>query len=251
MFILSKIFAIFLNPLIWIFLCLFFIWRIKNTKKKKYFTIVWVFFTFVLTNNFIFYQCLERYEAVYKPLPKEKVYDCAIVLGGASSYDSFSSCLQLNNASERLLEPVILYRKGIVKKLLISGGSATVFPPYIKDAIYVRKFWLELGIPDKDILIETESRNTIENAKYSKALIEKKAIGNNILLITSALHMPRSQFIFKKMGMNYDIYPVDFGVRRLLDDPFNLENFILPKISALEGWEALIHEWIGLLFAKI
>ncbi|MFM9945350.1 MAG: YdcF family protein [Bacteroidia bacterium] len=223
----------------------------KNAKKRKYFIAIWLVMTFVLTNNFILSKCLEKYETSYHPIAEGKVYDCAIVLGGASSYDSFSRLLQLSESAERLTEPVILYKKGIVKKLLISGGSASVFPPFIKDAIYVRRFWLDMGVPDKDIIIESESRNTIENAKFSKELLQKKAIGKNVLLITSALHMPRSKYIFNKMGMLPDIYPVDFKVKRIVYDKYNLGNYFLPKTSALEGWEALIHEWVGMLSARI
>ena len=206
--------------------------------------------TFVLTNNFILSKVLAAYETPFTPLVKDKVYDYAIVLGGASGYDSFSRTLQLNASAERLVEPVALWRKGIVKKLLISGGSANVFPPYIKDAIYVRKFWLDMGVPDSCILIETESRNTIENAKFSKQLIEKKGEYKNVLLITSALHMPRSKYIFNKAGVEVDIYPVDFLVSRVQYRTFNIINFLIPKSAAIVGWENLIHEWVGMLAAR-
>lgn len=251
MFILSKIITIFLSPLIWILVSLFFIWRTKNAKKKKYLIWVWMIFTFVLTNNFIVHKFLEKYETPYQPIAEGKVYDCAIVLSGASRYDSFSRSLQFNQGAERLTEPVILYKKGIVKKLLISGGSASVFPPYLKEATYVRRFWLDMGVPDKDIIVESESRNTIENAKFSKELLEKKAVGKNVLLITSALHMPRSKYIFNNMGMLVDIYPVDFRVRRIEEPSYDITNYILPKTGALEAWGELIHEWVGLLAAKI
>lgn len=251
MFILSKFISIFLNPLIWIFLILFFVWRMKNAKKRKYALAVWLLLTFVLNNSFILTKCLEKYETPYQPLTEGKIYDCAIVLSGVSGFDSFSRSVQLSQAAERLTEPVILYKKGIVKKLLISGGSSSVFPPYRKEAIYVRRFWLDMGIPDSDIVIESESRNTIENAKFSKEILQKKAIGKNILLVTSALHMPRSKYVFNKMGMLADIYPVDFRVRRLSDPNYDLSYYLLPKTGALEGWEALIHEWVGMLAAKI
>ncbi len=162
----------------------------------------------------------------------------------------FSRTLQFSQSAERLTEPVILYKKGIVKKLLISGGSGSIFPPYSKEATYVRRFWLDMGIPDKDILIESESRNTIENAQFSKEIIHKKGF-KTVLLITSALHMPRSKYIFNKMGLLVDIYPVDFSVRRIKENSFDITNYILPKIGALEGWNALIHEGVGMLAAKI
>ena len=212
--------------------------------------VLWIVFTFVFTNSFILHKCLEKYETPYQPLNGKK-YDYAVVLGGASAYDSFSRSLQLGFAAERLTEPVILYRKGIVKKLIISGGSASVFPPYIKDAVYVRRFWLDMGIPDSDIIVESESRNTKENAKFTKELIDKKGGSKQILLITSAVHMPRSKYIFNKMGMLPDVYPVDFRVKRIWESSYDLTFYILPKTGAIVGWEELIHEWVGLMAAKI
>ena len=110
----------------------------KNAKKRKYVIGIWVLMSFVLTNNFILEKCLERYEMPFKPLAQGKVYDCAIVLSGAAGYDSFSRSLQFSEAAERVTEPVLLYRNGQVKKLIISGGSANVFPPYLKEANYIR-----------------------------------------------------------------------------------------------------------------
>jgi len=250
MFVISKIFSIFLSPLVWIFLGLILILRIKNAKKKKYVVIIWVLFTYILTTYGILGQCLERYETPYQPLAEGKIYDYAIVLGGASGFDSFSRTLQLNQSAERIIEPVILYKKGIVKKLLISGGSANVFPPYIKDALYVRKFWMDLGVLEKDIIIESESRNTVENAKFTKEILDKRGLYKNVLLITSALHMPRSKYIFNKMGMVVDNYPVDFMVARKRLRHNYLQAYLVPSPNAIIGWQALIHEWIGLISAK-
>ena len=53
------------------------------------------------------------------------------------------------------------------------------------------------------------------------------------------------------MGMLVDIYPVDFRVRRIEEPSYDITNYILPKTGALEAWGELIHEWVGLLAAKI
>ena len=251
MFIISKFISIFLSPLIWILLFLFFIWRIKNQKRKKYLTIVWMIFAFIFTNTFIANKCIEKYETPYQPLPAGKVYDCAIILAGVSGFDSFSRSLQLQSSAERLTEPVILYRRGVVKKLMICGGSGNVFPPYVKEAVYVKRFWMDLGVSEDDILVESESRNTSENARFAKKMLQKKAIGKNILLVTSALHMPRSKYIFTKMGVLTDCYPVDFRVGRIKQKNYDLTYYFVPRTSALETWESFIHEWVGFLAAKV
>ena len=251
MFIVSKIISFFLNPLIWIFLGLVFIWKMKNKKRRGYVIAAWVLMTYVFTNSVVLHEVYLKYETPAQTLEKGKIYDCAIVLGGAASYDSFSSSLQLNQSAERLTESVILYKKGIVKKLLITGGSASILPPYIKEGIYVRRFWLDMGVPDSAIIVESESRNTAENAKFTREILEKKGKFQKLLLITSALHMPRSKMIFEKAGIKADIYPVDFMVRRKNPHKLNYADLLVPKTAALSGWEALIHEWFGLIAAKI
>ncbi len=251
MFIVSKFVAIFLNPLLWIFVGLFFVWRMKNAKKRKYVLGLWILMCFVLTNAFVLEKCLERYEMPFRPIAEGKIYDCAIVLSGAAGYDSFSRSLQFSEAAERITEPILLYRNGRVKKLIISGGSANVFPPYLKEANYIRKFWIQMGIPEKDIIVESEARNTSENAKYSKEIIQKYNIGKNRLLITSALHMPRSAKIFNSLGLIVDCYPVDFKLKRIKETSYDFTTYFMPKTSALLGWEALLHEWVGMLAAKI
>ncbi|MCC6722720.1 MAG: YdcF family protein [Bacteroidia bacterium] len=250
MFYLSKIAAIFFKPLIWILILLFFIWRVKNAKKKKYLIGVWIVFTLFLTNIFIVNKFVERYEIPFHPIAKGKIYDCAIVLGGASAYDSFSQRLQFNESAERITEPVLLYKNKKVRKLLFTGGSASVFPPYEKEAKYVRKFWIEMGIDTNDIIIETESRNTAENAKFVKKILDQHPQFKKILLITSALHLPRSKHVFMQNGIQCDSYPVDFIVRRY-DKQIKIKDYIIPNSKALILWENLIHEWIGLLLAKI
>jgi uncharacterized SAM-binding protein YcdF (DUF218 family) len=252
MFVFSKIFSIFLSPLLWIVLFTIWIFILKPGKKKKWFVFIWVVLLYVFTTHSVVVKLVSSYEMPYQPIAKGKIFDCAIVLSGGSHYDSFSSSLQFNQAAERLTEPVILYRKGIVKKLMITGGSANVFPPYQKEAVYVKMFWKDMGVAEKDIIIESESRNTIENAIFSKRLLEDSVyLKKNILLITSALHAPRSEYIFKKNGFEVDMYPVDFIISRGGESKFRIENNLLPKSGAIVLWEALIHEWVGMLAAKL
>ena len=250
MFYISKFAAILLKPFIWILILLFIIWKTKNSKKKKYLIALWVLITFVFSNNFIVRKCIEKYEMPYHPIEKSKVYDVAVVLSGASVFDSFSQRLQFNESVERITEPVVLYKKKIVRKLLVSGGSARVFPPFNKEAYYIRKFWIELGVDPKDIITETESRNTAENAQYVKKIIDLNPDFKNILLVTSALHMPRSKYLFKQNAIICDFYPVDFLILRK-DEQINITDYFLPNAKALILWENIIHEWLGLLIVKI
>jgi uncharacterized SAM-binding protein YcdF (DUF218 family) len=86
------------------------------------------------------------------------------------------------------------------------------------------------------------SRNTQENAEFSKALVEPKS-GERWLLVTSAFHMPRSVGLFRKAGFNVEPYPVDWRLGGR-SDLFTFSNI------AIEGFghtEVGLREWLGLM----
>ncbi|MCB9252684.1 MAG: YdcF family protein [Flavobacteriales bacterium] len=250
MFAFSKLVNVFLHPFIWILILAAVIFYMKKGKKRKIAIIGWFVMIYLFSTHFILHLILAKYEMPYQALEKGKIYDCAIVLSGASYFDTYSEMLQFNDAAERIVQPVILYKKGRVKKLLISGGSGKVFPPHQKEAVYVSYFWKDIGIPEEDILVESESRNTSENALFSKKILDTTGIKGNVLLITSALHAPRAKYIYEKLGVKVDYYPVDFMVKRDLKRRFRLIDQITPKADAMNQWAALIHEWVGLLAAR-
>jgi uncharacterized SAM-binding protein YcdF (DUF218 family) len=91
-------------------------------------------------------------------------------------------------------------------------------------------------------MFEAKSRNTFENAVFTRDLVKPKA-GETWLLVTSAWHMPRSVGIFRRAGFPVIPYPVayrTFGDER----DFRMSVPTLDKLSALELG---VREWIGLL----
>ena len=95
--------------------------------------------------------------------------------------------------------------------------------------------------------MERRSRNTAENAEFSKALVAPKA-GERWLLVTSAFHMPRSIGLFRKAGFAVEPYPVDWRVGGR-DDLFTL-----PELRRLTGWASVdvgVREWIGLVAYRL
>ena len=80
-----------------------------------------------------------------------------------------------------------------IDHLILSGGSGFVTRPDLKESIYVAEYLDQIGMPKRKFWIESESKNTYENAVYTKALLEEKGLLNEpIILITSGYHMPRS-----------------------------------------------------------
>jgi uncharacterized SAM-binding protein YcdF (DUF218 family) len=90
--------------------------------------------------------------------------------------------------------------------------------------------------------MERRSRNTLENAEFTKALLAPKA-GERWLLVTSAFHMPRSVGLFRKAGFAIEPYPVDWRVGGR-GDLFALNNIAL---DGLGRTDTAMREWMGLI----
>lgn len=108
--------------------------------------------------------------------------DVALVFGASLSRDEPSPVF-----AERINHGIWLYIEGYVSKILISGGNEH-FGNIEAEA--ARKYAIEKGIPDKDILIETASKNTVENIVYSKDIILANGF-NKVIMVSDPLHMKR------------------------------------------------------------
>ncbi|MBC8266276.1 MAG: YdcF family protein [Flavobacteriales bacterium] len=178
----------------------------------------------------------------------EKKYDVAIVLGGMSGFDGNYNMLEFNESSDRILHAIKLYKKGIVKKILISGGTGTMTGLDIRESPNLKKYLIEIGINENDIIIEKESRNTIENAKYSAFILNRDFKNGNFLLVTSALHMRRALLCFEKQRIKVSSFSCDFSMS---ERKFYFDHLFLPEAEILARWENLIHEWIGYIVYRI
>jgi uncharacterized SAM-binding protein YcdF (DUF218 family) len=142
----------------------------------------------------------------------------------------------------RLTAGAALARRFPQARLIFTGGTASLRDVADTEASAVRQLWLALGVPPQQMLFETQSRNTWENALFTRALTRPKP-GETFLLVTSAYHMPRSVGIFRKAGFRVIAYPADymtFGDSRDYT-PIHLE------YNNLEMLTAALHEWMGLI----
>jgi uncharacterized SAM-binding protein YcdF (DUF218 family) len=244
-FILSKLLLLLIKPIVWIFVLLIFAIATKNPKKRKRYLILSLIFFFFFSNDLIVGKIMNSYETGY---PKTQHYDVGIVLGGFSGLNKRNNEIAFSGASDRLFQAIALYKKGEINKILLSSGSANLIDKEVKEADLAVKYLRLIGIPDSAILIENQSRNTIENAKYSLALIEKKNPDAKVLVITSAWHIPRAKLIFDRQAKHkIEYYPTNFA--RSTD--FEFGDFIIPSAAALETWELLFKEWIGLAVDRV
>ena len=165
-----------------------------------------------------------------------------IALGGAFHLrrSADRGTAQLNEYGERMIAFADLARRFPEARLIFTGGSGSLRDHEIRESDFVPGLMADLGIDPGRILFERESRNTHENAVYSKRLA-KAPPGEVWLLITSAFHMPRAMGVFRAAGWDVVPYPVDYqtsgpGQGRL--------GFSLTSGLYLLGLG--LHEWVGL-----
>jgi len=248
-FILSKILYFLITPIIWVFILL--VWAVLTKKPNRKKKILWatLIIFYIFSNAFItdeFVRAYEERNQTYTELAE--TYDVAIVLGGFSNYDASQELVQFHSATDRLMAGLKLYKTGRAKKLMIVSGSGQIMKPDEKEALFIEDYLLKIGIPATDLIIESESRNTRENAVNTANILNKKYINGNYILITSAMHMPRAKRCFKKVGLSITPFSVDqqAGERKYL-----IDHLFIPDTDSFLRWQSLIKEWIGFITYKV
>ncbi|MER8374031.1 YdcF family protein [Mesorhizobium sp. M1406] len=176
------------------------------------------------------------------PLP-EKV-DGIVVLGGGfeGAINLVRGGYELNSSGDRMVETAILARRFPTAKVIVSGGTGELFLDGEGDAATAPRLLTALGVTADRLILENKSRNTYENAVFSKELVTPKA-GETWLLVTSAFHMPRAKALFDKAGFATVPWPVDYrtsgreGIGLFRDNP----------ADSLQATTTAIREWIGLI----
>ena len=169
--------------------------------------------------------------------------DGMIVLGGAISPDVSSARdeVALNEAAERLTVVAELARRYPDARIVFSGGSGALIYDEGAEAPLALRLLESLGIPRARITLEDRSRNTVENAVFSKAIVQPKP-GERWLLVTSAHHLPRAVGVFRKAGFPVEAYPVDWRTR-------GADDALRPFASVGDGLrrsDTAVREWVGL-----
>jgi uncharacterized SAM-binding protein YcdF (DUF218 family) len=166
-----------------------------------------------------------------------------VVLGGAISPEVSVSraTVALNGAAERMTATAELAHRYPDARIIFSGGTASLDPTAPLEAPLAVRELVALGVAHERITAEEQSRNTFENAVFSRLLADPKP-GERWLLITSASHMPRAMGVFRAAGFNVEAYPVNWRTRGWPDagDLFGT------LAEGLTMTDAAVHEWLGL-----
>jgi uncharacterized SAM-binding protein YcdF (DUF218 family) len=164
------------------------------------------------------------------------------VLGGFTGEDANGNGF-FNTAADRFIEGLKLIVTGKASHILITSGNGNLLHDKFAEADWVKTQLKAFKVPDSCVLIENKSRNTIENAAFSKTIIAARHLPPPYLLVTSAFHLRRSLGIFKKAKLEVVPYPCNYMAGNGKTSP---DSFI-PSVEPLYKWNIYIKEVIGTL----
>ena len=203
---------------------------------------------FLFSNPFLFNFTSHSWESkIANPTEIRDTFEVAIVLGGISSFDEENQLNRFSANADRILNVLPLYFDGRVKKIMLSGGSGSLDQEE-KEAEELANYLEKIGVSSEDLILESNSRNTYENAAFSAAIIQERFPEGKVLLSTSSTHMPRALACFEKQGLSCLAFAVDEN-NKFRD--FHWSHLFLPQADILHKWYWLIHEYVGFLTYKI
>ena len=244
-FILSKVLFFIIQPIDWIVWPLLYTAFGKKDKWRKIGLITSVSCALFFTNHFIFNQFVKLWEVdTIITTDIKEPFDIGVLLGGYSNFfiRPDSDRHDFNERGARFFQAFELYKKGKFKKFLLTGGSGFMFGTDKSEAVLARELLLRLGVPDADIIVEPDSKNTFENALFTYELLKKEYPNSSLLLITAAWHMRRSMGCFDRVDLEYTPFSVDFMGE---ENRFVPASLIIPNSETIWRWEILIKEVIG------
>lgn len=246
-FILSKVLFFLLSPVTWMGILILIILFLNDSKLKRKLKLVLLAIAVLFSNPLFYRNAVMLWQTSPVELSNQTSFEAGILLGGFSGYDKQNRGF-FNKASDRFIEATNLYHQGIIKKIIITGGNGVLANDQPAESLFVSEQLLKNGIPKEAIILESNSRNTYENALFTKRIVDSLKINGKLVLITSAEHMPRSEKVFKKIGFDIQPYPCDYFV---YNERWDLSNTLAPDPSLLVSWKHLLKEMVGTLIYQL
>lgn len=243
-----KLVQVFLYPEIWISICLLGAWGLSRSPDWLRISrrllglaiLLFVGLSIRPTTELLLRPLESQYWSA--PTDDDQHYDAIVVLGGGYKFhpQTGNATVLQTQGLDRLVCGLLALRNGVAPTLLLSGGPRGLIKMApSSDAEAMRDLALQLGASPSAIQIESSSLNTAEEATEIKKMLPN---GARILLVTSALHLPRSVALFRHQGFNVIPMPCDYVTESTM---WGLESFF-PSAIRLEWARAAIHEYVGL-----
>jgi len=217
---------------------------IKSEVWRKRFFYLGLGMLIFFSNSFIANEVMKAWEVdpiAFESI--EKKYEVGVVLGGVILGDTeLTDRAFFSKGADRIYHAVLLYKRGLIKKIFVSGGTSRLIDIGQREALQMIDALVGMGVEREDIDFEVVSRNTYENALESKRILGKSYESSDCLLITSAFHMRRALRCFKRVDYGMDGFSVDIYTHKTRFTP---DVLFIPSVNALQHWHLLIKEWVG------
>lgn len=209
---LSKLLPLFVFPLG--LACLLLILALLWVRARRLAILLALVLLWLGSSRYVAYALVRSLETRYPTLDGAPQAGAIVLLGGGTrSGDPPRPMPEVNEAGDRVFYAAKLYHDGAADVVLVTGGSIEWLQPegIAPEANDMSALMQLLGVPDEALWLEARSRNTYENALYSREMLDEAGL-NDILLVTSAMHMPRSVPLFEAQGLRVTAAPTDFLV---------------------------------------
>jgi len=161
-------------------------------------------------------------------------YDSIVVLGGAVKrpLPPGRPDVDLSDGADRVWHAARLLKMNVAPRIILASGSPDA-PGELSEAVAMRVFLRDLGVPDDRIVLESKSLNTIENIREVRRIVGDQRVA----LVTSAYHMPRAMHLARIGRLNASAFPTDW--QAVSEDR-------APWIAWLPSIDSILTSWMAL-----
>ena len=251
-FYLSKVFWLLLQPinLTGILLGVALVALLLGWRKFAIFTVAKAFLVLALSTwtslgALLLHPLEDRFA---RPNPPPADIAGIIVLGGGfeGSVNLARGGYELNASGDRFVEAAVLARRYPSARVVVTGGAGTLLLEGEADGDTAPRLLTALGVEPSRLVLENRSRNTYENAVFTKEMVDPQP-GEIWLLVTSAFHMPRSIGLFRRAGFDVVAWPADYRTAGNETPGLAQDN----HADSLQNTTLAIREWIGLIAYRL
>lgn len=249
-FLLSKLLDFLLLPVLWLMVLLLAALLTRRPARRRAWLLAALGLLVVGTNNALVNEALLAWELPpvrLRELPARA--DAAVLLTGITSVSkSPHDRVYLHEGADRLTNALWLWRAGRVRHILVTGGSGAMLQKAHTEAADLITLLHLAGVPDSVIIKEDQSRNTRENALFTRRIVQARPELDTLILVTSAFHQRRALGCFAKVGLQPQPFPAGFFTSDRAATP---DYWLLPSAEALSRWSLLLHEISGYVVYKV
>jgi uncharacterized SAM-binding protein YcdF (DUF218 family) len=254
----SKLLPLFIYPLgLSCLLMLLALWLCYRRSRQAYIPILLALIILAIAGNIqVGNRLIASLERQYLPLTNPPQADAIVILGGCTRNEETPRIMpDLSDRGDRLVYGAKLYQDGAAPKIILSGGRIQWYGGDLSEAESMATILELFDIPRADMILESRSLNTHDNAIFTKEILQREQF-KRILLVTSAAHMPRSLAIFRRAKIDAIPAPTDFMVsdRNLIESSYSKQSRILsliPTSESLDFTTQALREYIGMFIYRL